>query len=372
MEAIPIYRPWLGQEELEALSRPLQSGWLTQGPEVAAFEQEFAEYVGAERAVAVSSGTAALHLGLLACGVGPGDEVITVSHSFVATVNAVVQTGATPVLVDVEADTFNMDVDLVEQAITERTRALLVVHQLGMPCDLGRLCRLAREKGLLLIEDAACAVGSEIKWDGRWERIGKPHGELACFSFHPRKLLTAAEGGMVVSHSADRLARVERLRNHGRDPEDSRRVLEPGFNYRMSDLHAAVGRVQLGRLSELLVRRRCQVERYRDLLESIPGLEFQKQAAWARSNWQTLALRLSPGADPSVVRSRLQEAGVCVQKGVACSHRQPVREAPWRQAGSLEVGERAEDRSLVIPLFHDMSEADQRRVALALAEALND
>src|SRR5215510_8419698 len=180
---IPITAPWLDEQELAAVARPLKSGWLTQGPEVAAFEREFAAYVGAPYACAVSNCTTALHLALLALGVGPGDEVITVSHSFIATANAIRYSGATPVFVDIDLATFNIDPALVEAAIGPRTKAILAVHQIGMPCDLAALTAIAARHGVPLVEDAACAVGSEVEWHGRWQRIGRPHGDISCFSF---------------------------------------------------------------------------------------------------------------------------------------------------------------------------------------------
>jgi dTDP-4-amino-4,6-dideoxygalactose transaminase len=178
-QPLPIARPSLGEEEIEAAARCIRSGWVTQGPEVAAFEREFAEMVGAPHACAVSNCTTALHLALLVAGVAPGDEVITVSHSFIATANAVRYCGARPVFVDIEPATYNIDPDLVEAAITRRTRAILCVHQLGMPCDLRRLVEIGRRHGIPVVEDAACAAGSEILWDGQWEKIGRPHGDIA-------------------------------------------------------------------------------------------------------------------------------------------------------------------------------------------------
>ena len=203
MQQIPIAKPILDEREVEAVRRVILSGWVTQGPEVAAFEREFAEIVGAPHACAVSNCTTALHLALLACGVGPGDEVITVSHSFIATANAIHYCGATPVFIDIEPGTYNMDPALIESAITPRTKAILCVHQLGMPCDLARIVEIGKRRGIKVIEDAACASGSEILWNGRWEKIGKPHGDIACFSFHPRKVITTGDGGMITTANAE-------------------------------------------------------------------------------------------------------------------------------------------------------------------------
>src|SRR5262245_37364255 len=202
LSKIPIAKPWVGEAEADSVRRPLLSGWLTQGPEVAAFEREFAAYVGAKHACAVSNCTTALHLALLAAGVQPGDQVITVSHSFIATANSIRYCGAIPVFVDIAAGSFNINAELIEQTINARTKAILCVHQIGMPCDLEKITTIARRHNLAVIEDAACAVGSEILWQGSWEKIGKPHGDAACFSFHPRKLLTTGDGGMITTASS--------------------------------------------------------------------------------------------------------------------------------------------------------------------------
>jgi dTDP-4-amino-4,6-dideoxygalactose transaminase len=179
LESIPIAKPLLGEEEAEAARRAILSGWVTQGPEVAAFEAEFRAAVGAAHACAVSNCTTALHLALLAVGVGSGDEVITVSHSFIATATCIRYCGAIPVFVDIEPGTFNLDPHLIEAAISARTKAILCVHQAGMPCDLPAILAIARRHGIPLVEDAACAIGSEILWDGNWEKIGNPRGEIA-------------------------------------------------------------------------------------------------------------------------------------------------------------------------------------------------
>ena len=201
-EFIPVARPNLGAQEVAAAQRAILSGWVTQGPEVAALEREFAEYVGAAHACAVSSGTTALHLALLGVGVKPGDEVITVSHSYIATANSVRYCGAQPVFVDIDAATFNIAPERIEEAICARTRAILCVHQMGMPCDLKRVLDIASSHKIAVVEDAACAVGSEILWKEKWEKIGRPHGHVACFSFHPRKLLTTGDGGMLTTSDA--------------------------------------------------------------------------------------------------------------------------------------------------------------------------
>ena len=246
---IPVARPLLGQEEVSAAGRAILSGWVTQGPEVAAFEREFAAYVGAPHACAVSSCTTALHLALLAVGVRPGDEVITVSHSYIATANSIRYGAARPVFVDIDPATFNIDPRKIGPAISDRTRAILCVHQMGMPCDMRTILDLARQRGLPVVEDAACAIGSELLWQSQWDKIGKPHGNIACFSFHPRKLLTTGDGGMLTTADAEIDRKFRLWRQHGMSMPDtvrhsSREVVfesypELGFNYRLTDIQAA-------------------------------------------------------------------------------------------------------------------------------------
>jgi perosamine synthetase len=378
--AIPVARPWLDERDADAARRAILSGWVTQGPEVAAFEREFAAAVEAPFACAVSSCTTALHLALVALGVGAGDEVVTVSHSFIATANAIRYTGALPVFVDVEADTANVDPRLVAAACSDRTRAILAVHQLGMPCNLAELVPLAAARGVPLIEDAACAIGSEVRWQGEWQRIGRPHGEVACFSFHPRKLLSTGDGGMITTRRADLDARFRLLRQHGMSVPDTVRhasrdvVFETypvlGFNYRMTDIQAAIGREQLGRLTPLVARRRELGDRYAALLKEMPGVEVPREPDWARTNWQSYAVRLT-AADLRAVMQRMLGDGIATRRGAMNAHAEAAYPtATWRAAGPLTHSERAQARTLVLPLFHQLTFEDQDRVAASLGRAL--
>lgn len=372
---IPIYKPWLGDEEARAASRAILSGWVTQGPEVAAFEAEFAAFVGAARAVAVANCTVALQLALMLAEVGPGDEVLTVSHSFIASANCIRHVGARPVFADIEPGTFNIDPTLLDALVSERTRALLVVHQIGMPCDLSRLVPWARQRGLAVIEDAACAVGSEILWEGAWQRLGRPHGDVACFSFHPRKLLTTGDGGMLTLAREDWAERARRLRQHAMDVSDTVRhhsstvvretYTELGYNFRLTDIQAAMGRVQLERLPLLLARRHQQVAWYRQRLAELP-LTFQQQPEWARSNWQSLAVRLPEGADQVEWMQRLLDAGVSTRRGIMCAHREPAYPAGTWRGGPLPQSEAAQDQVLLLPLYHGLSDPQMETVAEAL------
>ena len=215
-KTVPVARPSFGVGEERAVVEVLRSGWVSQGPCVAEFERRFAEYVGAREAIAVSSCTTALHLALVAAGVRPGEEVLCPSLSFIATANAIVYAGATPIFVDIEPFTFNIDPKRIESSITPRTKAILVVHQIGLPCALQEISEIASRHGLIVIEDAACAIGSEFEG----KRIGSPYSSMACFSFHPRKILTTGEGGMITTSDSGAAARIRRLRQHAMNVSD--------------------------------------------------------------------------------------------------------------------------------------------------------
>jgi perosamine synthetase len=382
---IPIIRPWMDEREADAARRPILSGWITQGPEVAAFEREFAALTGAAHACAVSNCTTALHLALRAVGVSTGDEVITVSHSYIATANAIRYCGAIPVFVDIQPGTFNMDPSLIEAAIGQRTKAILCVHQIGMPCDLPAILKIARHHNLPLIEDAACAIGSEIFFNGAWEKIGKPHGDIACFSFHPRKVISTGDGGMLTTSNAEWDARFRLGRQHGMSVPDTVRhgankvifesYPELGYNYRMTDIQAAVGREQLKRLPEIIQRRRDLAARYELLLRDVPGLRLPTEPAWARTNWQSYCVALPEACDQKAVMQQMLDRGIATRRGIMCSHREPAyQREPWRCAGPhetcLQQSEWAQEHTIVLPLFHQMTESDQNRVAEGLREAV--
>ena len=355
---VPMARPFLGVEEEAAAARVLRSGWIMQGPEVAAFEREFADFVGAPHACAVSSGTAALHLGLLAIGVRPGDEVITVSHSFVATANSIRYCGASPVFVDIEPDTYNIDVRLIERALTPKTRAILCVHQLGQPCDLRAIVDLARARGLGVVEDAACAAGSEIAWHGhddRWERIGRPHGDVACFSFHPRKLITTGDGGMVTTRDATLDGKLRAWRSH------TAAAGIVGFNYRLTDVQAAIGRVQLGRLPGLVTEREALVAQLRERLTSV---RFPSLPAWARTNWQSLCVRLPSASAATALLARLADAGIAARPGLVNAHELPEQSDGVRDP--LVESERAARECVLLPLPSGMTAHEIDRVVAAV------
>jgi perosamine synthetase len=387
---IPVARPWMDEREVEAAKRVILSGWVTQGPEVAAFEREFAYFVGAKYATAVSSCTAALHLSLLCVGVKPGDEVITVSHSFIATANSIRYCGATPVFVDIQPETFNMDPTNVENVITERTRAILCVHQLGMPCDMKSILDIAHRHNLPVVEDAACAIGSEILWNNRWEKIGKPHGDVACFSFHPRKIITTGDGGMITTSNPEWDKKFRLWRQHSMDLSDVVRhglkevifesYPELGYNYRMTDIQAAIGREQLKRLQGIIEKRRKLAEIYRERLSNAQWLRLPEEPSWARSNWQSFCVQLLEGYDQRRIMQELLSKGIAAKRGVMCAHREPAYESePWlcgedrascgcKSASCIHLSrsEHAQDSSIILPLFPQMTETQQDMVIIAL------
>ncbi|ANG62492.1 hypothetical protein A8C75_08315 [Marinobacterium aestuarii] len=396
---IPVAMPLFGEEEQQAIQRPLASGWVTQGREVAAFEAAFADYVGADHACAVSSCTAALHLALHVLGVGPGDEVITVSHSFVATANAIRYCGALPVFVDIDPISFNMDPAGVEAALSPRTKAILVVHQLGMPADLLSILEIAKSRGVPVVEDAACAIGSEILTGDRWQRIGAPLGEIVCFSFHPRKVITTGDGGMLTTNNPELAERLSKLRQHAMDVNDRTRhqansvifesYPELGFNYRMTDIQGAMGREQLKRLSYIVTRRRELAGYYHRELTSVSGLLLPQEASWARTNWQSYCVRLPAHVNQKAVMQSMLDEGIATRRGVMCIHREAsYPEGCWRSvdlssnprdttghrhaAGdeSLRESEAAQDHCIMLPLYPQLTLEQQQRVVQALQRAV--
>jgi perosamine synthetase len=377
---IPIALPLLAEGEANAAREAVLSGWVSQGPQVAAFERDFATLVGAPHACAVSNCTTALHLALAALDIGPGDEVITASHSFIATANCIKYCGATPVFVDIDPDTYNIDPVRVAEAITPRTRGIIAVHQMGMPCDLAALSALADRHGIALIEDAACAAGSQIHINGDWERIGKPHGLIACFSFHPRKVITTGEGGMLTTADAKLDRKFRLLRQHGMSVPDTVRHGSPqvifedylvvGFNYRMTDIQAAIGRKQLERLPELVSRRRALASRYTELLGNLDGLRLPFEPGWARSNWQSYCVRLPDRVDQRGVMQNLLNRGIATRRGIMCSHREPPYVGD-KQRYDLRQSELAQDHSILLPIYAQMNEGDQVQVADALRKDLS-
>lgn len=391
-QSIPLARPWLDTAEADAARDVVLSGWVMQGPKVKEFEVQFAQSVGAPHACAVASGTAALHLALLAVGVSHGDVVVTVSHSFIATANAIRACGAEPIFVDIEPGGYNMNANLLERLLADscrkengrlyyrdadrllqlaetplksakapigRVAAILAVHQIGFPCDIARIGAIARAYDVPWIEDAACAAGTT--WNG--ELIGAPHSDAACFSFHPRKLITTGDGGMITTRRRDIDEKVRHLRQHGMlaakpgSPYESYACT--ALNYRLTDIQAAVGIEQLRRLPELVQLRRERVELYRKALAGNPMFGIIPEKPGEIVNWQSLPVGVcGPAQMLDRAIAALAAAGIAAKPGIMNAHEEPPYTGIWQ----LPESERRRRETLIVPLFHDLAAADIVRI----------
>ncbi len=365
---IPIAKPYLTQDEAQAAYDTILTGWITQGPRVAEFEDKFAQYTGAHYAVAVSNCTTALHLSMIVAGIQEGDEVICPSLSYIATANCIRYVGAVPVFAEVDAATYNLDVADAARKITAKTRAILLVHQIGMPADIEAFSRLCKQHNLKLIEDAACAAGSSY----RGKRIGS-HSELVCFSFHPRKVITTGDGGMIATSREDYYQRLKLLRQHGMAVSDRVRHessnviitdhLELGYNYRMTDVQAAIGIKQLEKLDWIVNERRKIAAYYHEALKDIETIRLPLEANGYFSNYQSYSVYLKPNCP--VVRNdlmqKLLEEGIATRSGIMTTHRETAY-LEYCNGLKLPVSEDVCDRSILLPLYVPMEGTEMQKI----------
>jgi dTDP-4-amino-4,6-dideoxygalactose transaminase len=376
MSRINVMQPWLGPEEVAAVTEVINSGWIAQGPRVADFERAFAERMETEHAVAVSSCTTALQLALVVARVDPGDEVVVPSFSFIATANAPTYVGARPVFADVDPVTGNLTGATVQAALTDRTRVVIAVDQGGVPVDLDDIRRTCDPRGIIVVEDAACGAGSTYR--------GSPVGggaDITAWSFHPRKLVTTGEGGMLTTSRQDWAERARRLREHAMSASAADRhgsvlapqeqYLEVGYNFRMTDVQAAIGLVQLGRLDEMVSRRREIAAAYTKHIDDIPGLRAVTDPCWGTTNFQSFWLEVEDdyATDREGLLAELAAADISARRGIMAAHRQAAFAGLDTGDVPLPVTERLTDRTLILPVFHQMSESELARVVETLQRA---
>lgn len=361
---IAIAKPYFTEEDAQAAYDTILTGWVTQGPKVQEFEEKFAAYTGAKYAVAVSNCTTALHLSMIVAGIGPGDEVICPSMSYIATANSITYVGARPVFAEVQPSSYNLDPADAEKKITNKTKAILLVHQIGMPADIDAFKELCNKYSLKLIEDAACAAGSAYKG----KKIGS-HSELVCFSFHPRKVISTGDGGMITTNREDYYHRLKLLRQHGMSVNDRVRHeaknvvfedhVEIGYNYRMTDIQAAVGIRQLEKLDWIVEERRKIAAVYNNAFSDLDFILLPLEENGYFTNYQSYCLYLDKTSpvDRNTLMQELLDKGIASRRGVMTSH----RETAYKDASinvSLPVSENLQDNCILLPLYVPMEEKD--------------
>ncbi len=373
---IPLTKPYLGKSEAKSACRTILTGWITQGPKIREFEERFAAYVGSKYAVAVSNCTTALHLSMITSGISHGDEVICPSLSFIASANCILYVGAKPVFAEIDPETYNIDPNQTEKLINKKTKAILLVHQMGMPADIDAFRKLSRKYNLVLIEDAACAIGSEYNE----KKIGR-HSDLVAFSFHPRKVITTGEGGMIATSNKKYYQRLRILRQHGMSVSDTARhhskkvifekYLELGYNYKMTDFQAAIGIEQLKKIDWIILERRKIANRYNQAFKRIPCIRIPVEKKGCYTNYQSYCIYLDKNAPVSRndLMQRLLDEGIATRRGIMTIHRETAY-GIFCKGLSLPVSEDVSDRSIILPLYAGMPNSEVETVIKAIKKYL--
>ena len=357
--------PYTDDEELKEIQKVLATGYLTQGPKVAEFERLVADYIGSKFAFATSSCTTALHLSLVALNIGHGDEVLVADFTFPATANVVVQQGATPVLVDIDLDTYTINVCDLKEKITKRTKAIIPVHTFGCSADMAPIMQIANDKGLAVIEDAACAIGTTYN-NLHCGNIGT----LGCFSFHPRKVITTGEGGMITTNDDELAKRIQLLRNHGGVRIGKWYQYEAaGFNYRLSDIQGAMGVAQMKKLPTLIKRKRELAADLKEKIKEIDGIRVPIDPPWGGHITQSFVILVSEGLDRDKIITDLNSKGIETTIGTYALHDQPFYQENFGyQSGQLKNSHTAFNRTITLPLYPQMNETDLDQITYSLME----
>lgn len=365
---IRLMKPDLKFEELEGLKEVVDSGFLTNGVKVAEFEHKIAEYVGTKYAIATTSATTALHLSLVILDIGQGDEVLVADFTFPATANVVVQQGAKPVLMDINLDSYTIDPNKLEEKITSKTKAIMPVHAFGQSVDMDPIMAIAQKHGLLVIEDAACALGTTYKG----KKCGGI-GDAGCFSFHPRKAITTGEGGMLVTNSKEVEEKAKILRNHGGVFKDNQYLFEfAGFNYRMTEIQALMGLAQFKRMESIIEKRIFLAKAYEQKLKRVPHVTTPVAKDWGRHVFQSYVVLLSDEVDRNKLIISMKESGIETTLGTYALHAQPyfIRTYGYKK-GDLPNSYKAYNQALTLPMFTEMTEEEINLVVDLLEKELN-
>ncbi len=359
--------PFSGEEEIAEIRQVLESGYLTQGPKVLEFENAVRAIVGSKHAFAMSSATTALHLSLVAMGIGHGDEILVSDFTYPASGNVIIQRGAIPVCVDVLPDTYAMDPADLARKITPKSKAIMVVHPFGLSADMDPILALANAHNLKVIEDAACALGSKYKG-----RFCGAIGDVGCYSFHPRKSITTGEGGMIMTEDSELAQKIICLRSHGGiRKEFYLEFIEAGFNYRLSDVLAALGVAQLRRLQWLIDGKRERAAQLRALLAGLKGFVEPVEPADHFHTYQSFVIVLEDQYNRDQVIAKMRAAGVETTLGTYAMHAQPSFAKRYgTKPGDLPVSNRLQNQALTLPLYPQMTPADLELVARSLESAL--